>query len=104
MIEPHSAHDGESAETEKATLVVPPKVSGIELLPPFPFAFPLPLACPFLLSTTGSPAEAVGTSPSASPSGAEEAVGSGAVSVWAAAGASDWRSEWVAPEEIPSEA
>ena len=50
MIEPQSAQDGESALTEKATFVAPPKLNGIELLPPFPFAFPLPLACPFLLS------------------------------------------------------
>ena len=62
MIEPHSAQDGESALTEKATLAPPPKLNGIELLPPFPFAFPLPLACPFLLSTTGSPAEGAGPS------------------------------------------
>ena len=104
MIEPHSAHDGESALTEKATFVVPPKLSGIELLPPFPFAFPFPLACTFLLSTTGNPAEATGASPSVSPSEAEFGVDSGAVESPAAVGASDWRSEWEAPEELTSEA
>ena len=104
MIEPHSAHDGESALTEKATFVVPPKLSGIELLPPLPFAFPLPLACPFLLSTTGSPADAAGASSSASTPEAEGTVGSDSAGASAAGGASDWRSEWEAPEELTSEA
>ena len=56
MIEPHSAQDGESALTEKATFVVPPKLNGMTLPPPFPFAFPLP----FLPSTTGTWPDAAG--------------------------------------------
>src|SRR3990170_7485830 len=55
MIEPQSAQEGESAEIEKATLVVPPKLSGMVPLPAS-FVFPLPFAaCPFPFdSTTGS--------------------------------------------------
>src|SRR3972149_4067310 len=55
MIEPQSAQEGESAEIEKATFVVPPKLRGMVPLPAS-FVFPLPFAaCPFPFdSTTGS--------------------------------------------------
>jgi hypothetical protein len=102
MIEPHSAQDGESALTEKATFVVPPKLNGIE--PPFPFAFPLPLTVPFP-SSTGNPVEPAGASRWASPSGVAGAVSSGAGEVAAVVGASDWRSEWLGTSVVsPSEA
>ena len=66
MIEPHSAQDGESALTEKATFVVPPKLNGIDVAAPVPIRLPVAIGVPVLAFDDGHLARRGGSRPDAS--------------------------------------